>query len=299
MMPDLELLRLFLLLLRERNLTRAARAAGIGQPGMSRALARMRASFDDPLFVRSPQGMLPTPRALELEPAVSDLLARAAALQRPARFEPATLERTFYLGMNDFIEADLAARLAIRLAEEAPRVNLALRPLGEGLWDALASGRMDLAFSTRPTLPPEVIAQHLFEDGFKCVVRRGHPRVKRRLTLSLFTELSHVLIAPRGEPGSAVDTALAARGMSRRVAVRTHSFLSAPHIVAETDLVLTGPRRVLEPMARRFRLAIFDPPLPLSGFSIFQAWHPRVDSDPIHIWLRGLVAQVARRRSSA
>lgn len=295
-LPDLALLRLFALLMRERHLTRAARAAGMGQPGMSRALARLREAFGDPLFVRAPRGIVPTPRAVELLPAVTELLERAYVLGRPKSFDPGALERTFFLGTNDFIEADLVARLAIRLSEVAPRVSLTLRPIGADAWEALESGRLDLIFSTRPGLPGECVSQQLFEDGFRCAVRKGHPTVKKRLSLAQFVALSHVLIAPRGEPGSAVDTALTARGLRRHIAVRTHTFLSAPTIVSQTDFVLTGPRRVLEPMAKRFGLALFDPPLPLGNFAIHQAWHPRVQTDPVHTWLRGLIAELAKKR---
>jgi DNA-binding transcriptional LysR family regulator len=122
--------------------------------------------------------------------------------------------------------------------------------------------------------------------------------VKRTLTLEAFVELPHLLIAPRGDPGGAVDEALAARGLRRRVALRTHTFQSAPLIVSRSDLVLTAPRRVLEPVARAFGLRLLPPPLPLRPFAVFQAWHPRVQNDPVHAWFRGLVATIAAKPRS-
>lgn len=300
---DLDLLRVFDHLHRERHLTRAARLVGLSQPAMSRALARLREVFGDPLFVRTPRGMLPTTRAEELAPEVRELLRRASALVRPAALEPQTLERDFVVAGVDFLEADLLPRLVRLLAEEAPRATLTSRPLGPDASDALASGRADLAIGVRTTLPADAMTTHLFDDGFVCVVREGHPSVGRTLSLARFVALSHLLISPRGEPGSPVDTALAALGKSRRIAVRTHTFLSAPLVVAQTDLVLTGPRRVLVPMAAALGLRLLPPPVELRTFAVHMAWHPRVQHDPAHAWLRGLVKRAAtapdRARRSA
>ena len=290
--PDLEQLRVFDHLHRERHLTRAARQLGLSQPAVSRALARLRELLGDPLFVRAPRGMIATPRAEAIAPEVRELLARASALVRPVELDPRTLERDFAIGSTDFLEAVILPRLAARLAELAPCVSITSRPQGADQVDALASGRLDLVVGVRPTLPSELTTSLLFEDGFVCAVRRDHPRVGRTLSLARFTELSHVLISPRGEPGSPVDTALAARGLSRRIAVRTHTFLAAPQLVAGSDLVLTGPSRVLLPMAEPLALRILRPPLELPGFSVHAAWHPRMQHDAAHAWLRGVLREV-------
>lgn len=293
---DLDQLRVFDHLHRERHLTRAARQVGLSQPAMSRALGRLREAFGDPLFVRTPRGMLPTPRAEQLAPEIRDLLQRASALVRPPDLDLATLDRAFVIGSVDFLEADLIPRLAALLAREAPRASITSRPLDGGASEALASGRFDLAIGVRPTLPADAMTTHLFDDDFVCAVRGDHPTVKRSLSLARFVALSHVLIAPRGEPGSPVDAALSQQGLSRRIAVRTHTFLSAPLIVAQTDLVLTGPRRVLVPMAEPYRLRLFPPPVTLRSFAVHQAWHARVHQDPTHAWFRGAVKRVAAAR---
>ncbi|GAB4202130.1 MAG: LysR family transcriptional regulator [Sandaracinaceae bacterium] len=286
---EFDLLRVFDQLHRERHLSRAARQLGLSQPATSRALARLREVFGDPLFVRAPRGILPTPRAEQLAPEVRELLQRASALVRPPDLDPRTLARDFVIAGVDFLEGDLLPRLARVLADEAPRAALTSRPLGADVGEALASGRVDLAIGVPSTLPPDAMTTHLFDDAFVCVVRDGHPSVRRTLSLTRFAALSHVLISPRGEPGSPVDTALEAQGLRRRIAVRTHTFLSAPLIVAQTDLVLTGPRRVLVPMAAALGLRLLPPPLPLRSFPVHMAWHPRVQNDPVHAWLRGLV----------
>jgi len=289
---DVELLRLFDALHRERHVTRAARVSGLSQPAMSRALQRMRAAWDDELFVRTPGGMIATPRADELAPAVRRVLEGVDALARPAKFDPSTLVRDFTIAAVDMFDADLLPRLVRAL--EKTSVNVALRPLSADSGELLARGAIDLVIGVRATLPADAIAAHLFDEEFVCAVRRDHPRVSRRLTLATFVELPHLLIAPRGDPGSTVDAALAARGLRRRVAVRTHTFQSAPLIVARSDLVLTAPRRVLVPVAKAFDLRLVPPPIELAPFAVYQAWHPRVQNDPVHAWFRAIVASAAR-----
>ena len=291
--PDLELLRVFDHLFRARQLTRAARQLGLSQPAVSRSLARLRVLFGDPLFVKSKTGMLPTPRAEQVASGVRDVLQRAQALTLPTEFDPATLERAFVIGSLDYLEAAVLPRVLSALALEAPHVSIVSRPLTVDAGEALASGRMDLAIGLRNQMPPDAVAQQLFEDGFVCAVREGHPSVKRTLSLQRFVALGHILIAPRGEPGSAVDSVLATQGLTRRIAVRTQTFLAAPMIAAQTDYVLTGPRRIVLPMAPLYGLRTFTPPITLTPFSIHQAWHVRVQDDPAHAWLRGLVLRCA------
>jgi len=289
---DLEILRLFDALHRERHVTRAARVSGLSQPAMSRALGRMRLAFDDELFVRTPSGMIPTSRADELAPAVRRVLEGVDALARPATFDPSTLVRDFVIAAVDMFDADMLPRLARAL--EKTNVNVGLRPLSADTPELLARGTVDLVIGVRPTLPDEAIAAHLFDEDLVCAVRRDHPRVGRKLTLATFVELPHLLIAPRGDPGGLVDAELAKRGLRRRVALRTHTFQSAPLVIARSDLVLTAPRRVLVPVAKAFGLRLLAPPLELRSFGVFQAWHPRVQNDPVHAWFRGVVATAAR-----
>jgi DNA-binding transcriptional LysR family regulator len=294
-LPDLDLLRCFQCLHDERHLTRAARRAGLSQPAMSRALGRLREVFSDPLFVRTRHGMSPTPRADQLAPGVRAVLEATVALVQPATFDPARLVRTFAIGTSDFFDVDLIPRLVGRLAEVAPKVSIATRPLTDDQGPALRDGRLDLLIGVRASVPSDAMVGQLFEDGFVCAVRRDHPTVGKRLTLDHFVALPHLMIAPGGTPGGPVDDALAARGLARTIVVRTHTFLSAPAIIARSDLVLTAPRRVLEPLARAFGLKLLAPPLPTPRFTILQAWHPRVHHDPVHGWFRRMVVDVVRR----
>ncbi len=158
----------------------------------------------------------------------------------------------------------------------------------------LESGRIDLVIVPQANLPEGLMVQPLFDDTFLCAVRRDHPEVRRKLTLERFLTLRHVQIAPQGRPGGPVDDALAARGKSRRVAVRTPSFLAAPLLVSRSDFILTAPRFVLEPLATPFGLRTFPLPVPVPGFRVASAWHPRAQEDPEHRWFRGLLARAGR-----
>jgi DNA-binding transcriptional LysR family regulator len=292
--PDLHLLRLFEVLYRERHLTRAAVVAGRSQPAMSRDLGRLREVFGDPLFVRSARGMVPTARADTLAPEIAGLLAQARALVAPARFDPRTLRRTFVIAASDLFEFEFTARLVRLTGELAPGVDLVVQAVGPDVAQRMASGQVDILVSPHAILPHGVTSRFLFEDVFVSAVREGHPRVKKVLSLELFTELAHIQIAPSGRSGGPVDDALTALGLARRVAIRTPSFLTAPLLVAGSDLLLTAPSRMLVPLAERFRLRIFPPPIEVQGFRAHMAWHARAQHDEAHRFFRGLVAGIAK-----
>lgn len=291
---DLGLLRCFAALHRERHLSRAAERIGLSQPAMSRALGRLRSVFGDPLFVREPRGMLPTVRADQIAPQVAGVLEAAGALVRPTVFEPARLVRELSIGAADDF-GGFAAPLISILAREAPGVTLVIRPLVDA-GDGLSTGELDLVISVRRVLPPDARSLKLYDDSFACVVRADHPRVGKRLSLERYLELSHLLIAPRGTAGGIVDRRLAELGLARRVVARTHTFLSAPAIVAATDLVLTAPSRVLAPVAESFGLRLLPPPLELPSLAMYAAWHARVHDDPVHAWLRAQLFAACRRQ---
>lgn len=297
--PDLELLSLFQALHAERHLTRAAARTGKSQPAMSRALGRMRVLFGDELFVRTHAGMVPTPRADALAPEVRRVLDEAAALVRTRPVTVFELTRTFVIGTSDLFEAYLLPRLAEIVTREAPGVDVLMRVVPEDPTADLADGRLDLVILPRPALPDGMMTAHLFDDTFLCAVRRDHPQVKRSLSLERFTSLRHVQIAPRGRPGGPVDDALAALGLARRVCVRTPSFLAAPLLVARSDLVLTAPRLVLEPLAGPLGLRTFPLPLEVPGFRVHAAWHARMHHDPAHRWFRSALARASRTSTPA
>ena len=289
---DLNLLVILRALLRERHVTRAAREVGLSQSAVSHALSRLRELFADPLLVRRARTLELTPRAVQLLPSLerglSDLQSVVTA--EPA-FEPKTARRLFTIGMADYGQAVLLRPLLRELEHTAPNVDLSVLAL-PNLEQLLEEGRLDLGAVVSATVPASLSTQPLFTDGFVCTVRQGHPTVKDRLSLERYTSLRHVLVAPGGGPGSLVDTELERRGLERRVALRVSSFLVAPIVVAETDFISTMPELLAQRMAKRYRLQLVPPPLRLPRFGLSLAWHPRLDHDPAHRWLRAFVARI-------
>ncbi|WP_437734500.1 LysR family transcriptional regulator [Sorangium sp. So ce1335] len=292
---DLNLLVVFDALLAEGSVTRAAARVGLSQSAMSHALGRLRALIDDPVLVRTPRGMIPTPRAQELAGPIREALAKIeATVAQSPHFEPATARRSFSVATVDYVELILLPRLVQKLFSDAPFVDLVARPYASDMWSSMETGKVDLAIGMFPSVPAGFYRQRLLEERYMCVVRKDHPVVRSKLTLKMYTSLPHALISPRGDSGGRVDEVLAEQGLSRRVALQIPHFLVAAHIVAETDLVLTVPARIAQAFASTEALRVMKPPVELGGFSLDQVWHERHAKDPAHMWLRGIFAEIAR-----
>jgi DNA-binding transcriptional LysR family regulator len=294
---NLNLLVAFEALFEELSVTAAARRAGVTQPAMSNTLGQLRLLFDDALFLRHRTGLTPTARAKQLaEPIRQGLrLLESALVER--EFDARSSERRFVVMASDYVELVLLPALLGRLAKQAPGVRLQLRPwtLHEAPPE-LARGEADLMLGFYDQLPKHHHEQPLFSDEYVCVVRRGHPalRGKRKLTLTKYLELSHVLVSSRSDSPGSVDRALAALGKKRRVGARVSHFLTVPVLVAKTDFVAALDRRVAEAFAAPLGLQLFRPPLALPKGSVGQVWHEQQHSDPAHRWLRALIADVCR-----
>ncbi len=294
---DLNLLRALGALLQTASVGRAALDQGLSQPAMSHALARLRERLKDPLLVRVKSAYVLTPRAMALRPAVEAALQAAQTVFAPAQPQsPATLRRTFTLGLADYTELVLLPTLTSMLRDEAPDVTLVCTSRVSNPVESLERGEVDLWFGVAPPEVAGLYAQKLVPDTFLSAVRRGHPVLARGgPTLKQFAALKHVQIAPGELPGGPLDELLAARGLSRTVSVRLPHFLVAPLLVARSDLVLTAPARVLNAFAPLARLHVFSPPLPIPSFTLSQAWHARHHADPSHRWFRERVREAMRR----
>lgn len=295
---DLNLLVTFEALYAEAHVTRAAQRMGITQPAMSHALTRLRTLFADPLFTRTPRGVAPTPRARALAEPVRRILNEAARTLAAPEFEPATARHTFRIATADFGQLVLLPPLLEHLARAAPYVDLVVRPTPTELTPALENGDIDLTFVAAQPKAPRLVVQRLFDEHFVSAARKGHPiflggRRGQRLTPQRFAALDHVQIAVRGTPGGPVDDALAALGLTRRVALRVPEFLVAPLLVARSNLVLTAPSRMLDALAHP-DLRIFEPPLELPSFTLRQVWHESRRQEPAHAWLRKTLADLVK-----
>jgi DNA-binding transcriptional LysR family regulator len=299
---DLNLLVALSALLEERHVTRAARALGMSQSAMSHALGRLRAALSDELLVRGPSGLVPTARAEALrEPLREALSTLSDALDTPRPFEAATARRAFTVAASDYVQLVVLPRLVARLQAEAPGVDLwIVSPSPEEIATRLADGTLDLDIGVpRAEAAPGLHARRLFDERFVCVVREGHPRVRDTLTLEDYVDLPHAFVAPRGRKGGAVDSALAKRGLERRVAVAVPHFLVMPTVIASSDLIVTLASRVARSFAEHLPLRLFEPPIPLPSFSMQMTWHERAKSDPGHQWLRALLVDVTRELDSS
>lgn len=291
---DLNLLTALDALLEARNVTRAARRLGLSQPAASHALRRLRELLGDELLVRTPSGMAPTPRAVELAPAVRAALEAAELVLRAApAFDPATAERTFTIVMADQASFLLLPALAARITREAPGVHIACRP---GPLDVMSED-IDLLVGVVRDRPTNARDEPLFDESFACVVRKGSAAARGRFDLDRYVALPHLFVAPRGLPGSPLDEALARHGRRRTIAMTVPHFLVAPHVIAQSDLVWTAPARLARAVAGSLPLVLREPPLAVDGFTVSMRWHQRLDRDVGLAWLRSVLRAVAPRAS--
>lgn len=289
---NLNLLVAFDALCRERHVTRAARRVGITQSAMSNSLRQLRALFDDELFVRAPRGVVPTARALSLAEPVRRGLSLLEGAVAPPTFDPSRDARTFVLSADDYVQLVVLPPLLTALAARAPHVRLkVVHSARHAVPEGLARGEVDLAFGWFGAPPPRHRREKLFTERFTCVVRRGHPRVRKRLSLSTWASLPHVVVSENEEP-TAIDRALREHGLSRTIALRVSHVLLVPSLVAATDWAAALSTRV----AQRFSegLSLHPLPLALAPSTASMAWHERWDADPAHTFLRETVASVAR-----
>jgi DNA-binding transcriptional LysR family regulator len=290
---DLGLLLTLDALLREGNVTSAARRLGLSTPAASHALARIRTRLGDPLLVRSGRSMTLTPRAEELRPLVRSLIEDAARILAVARpFEPRTLARTFTIYATDQALLVLGTAVERTIRNEAPEVTLRFLPSLADDWIALRDGTADLSLCLPGAFPPEFRTCPLLTERFVCVVRDGHPAATRRLTLDTYLTFDHIVVAPLGNP-SYVDQALAERGHSRRIRCVVPYFGAALHLAAETDYVLTVSETAARAVSGALALTILDPPIALPSYAVHLLWHPRLDNEPANRWLRDVFARAA------
>jgi DNA-binding transcriptional LysR family regulator len=290
---DLNLLRVFDTVVRDRSVTAAARHLGLTQPAVSNALARLRTLFDDALFVRTPAGMDATPFARELaEPVRQALALLESALAHGPGFDPASSTRAFRFYMSDLGQIEFLPPLVERAQREAPGVRLEAVALEvEDIGDALAAGALDLAVGFLPGLGPPVRRQPLFRDPYVCLMRDDHPLAKTKLTRKAFLEASHALVSYKGGH-RVIEEALERAGLARRIALRVPHFTVVPMVLARSDLLLTLPERVARVYARQGGFRYLPPPVPIPPADVAAHWHERFERDPGSRWLRELVMEL-------
>ena len=294
-LPDLNLLPVFEALFRHGSVTRAATEMGLTQSAMSSALGRLRRQLDDPLFVNTRSGMLPTPRALELAPHLTDALAMVrGALGARDAFDPRRTTRSLRVYMTDVGETVLLPTLMRHLHEHSPvmRLETAQLPASE-LAVRLETGDIDLAVGYVPQLRDKIRRTRLFEERYVCMTRPDHPAGRGApLTLKEYLAARHVLIASMGSGHQILERTLAERGMEENVALRVPHFVVVPLIVASTDLIVSLPSRMAEASSRLVKVKVHPLPIPLPSFEVSLYWHARVENDAANRWLRDAMLEL-------
>ena len=292
---DLNLLPIALALYDELNVSRAARQLGMSQPAVSKALRRLRETFDDPLFVRGAGGIVPTPRAHALVRAARPHVGHLRDdLLKGESFDPSTSTRPIVLGLSDIAEMAFLPSILDHFRVHAPRCRVStVTAPDEQLADALAKGEVDVAAGYFPALAQRNFRQRrLSKHGFACLLRAGHRLWKSRLTLTAYLEADHIAIRREGHSQDILERFIERRRMRRKIAMDTSNVLSVPFIVMDTDLVATLPYAVVTRFASITpKVAAALPPFELT-YDLKLHWHRRFDNEPRSTWLREQLAAV-------
>jgi DNA-binding transcriptional LysR family regulator len=291
---DLNLLSVFQEVYRERQISGAARRLGLTQSAVSNALARLRRTFGDELFVRTAHGMQPTPLAQQMAEPIGAAMAQVAlALSQRSRFDPATSMRRFTLAMTDVGEVYFMPVLIERCRALAPTVEISsVRANALTLKDDMETGRVDLAIGAFEEVSEALYQRQLFRQRFVSMFRKGHPLGTGAVDLARFVQATHLIVDAAQSPYDRINALLEKAGVMAQARFRVPHFTAVPYIVATSDLVVTVPQKLAESAARPFGLKWIEPPLALPTLQTNVFWHRRFNHDAGIQWLRGLIADV-------
>ena len=303
---DLNLLVYLDALLRERNVTQAANTLNLSQPAMSNGLRRLRELFDDPLLVRTSEGMTPTERALELEPVVREVLTSIdRAVQQRSAFEPQDAHRVFRIMASDYAESTLLPTVLGKLRNLAPGLTLDIMTPSDVSFLDVERGKVDMVVNRFDSMPQSFHQIHLWNDSFTCVLSPENP-VLEEFTLENYLKANHVWVSKTGmgvgvgvNPDDVqrlgwVDTALNKLGKKRQIRVFTRHYQAAMTMAEQNDLIVTLPTRAALLKLDNPRVVLRDPPLEIPPLELKMAWSPLLQHNPANKWLRKLIADTAR-----
>lgn len=294
---DLNLLAAFDALMSECNVTRAATRVGVSQPAMSAALSRLRKLLGDPLFLRSAEGLLPTPRARELAEPISQALRQLeATLVRKPDFVPGVAKLTVNLGLSDYPAFVVLPALLEALAEQAPGISVNVHAFNDRdhAVDLLDAGAIDVAIGVPPTHSDgRILTRPILRDEFVTIIASKHPAARRGMNMKTYLSLPHALASPEGQRHGLVDQALAQLGQQRTLALTLPHMFALPAIVARTGMTATVMKRVALQSPAGRELAFFPPPVTLPEIVFYLIWHRRSDGHQAQKWLRTLIESIA------
>lgn len=289
---DLNLLVVFHEVFRERQISKAAKKLKVTQSAVSNALARLRRSVGDELFVRTTDGMQPTPYAEGMSEQVAAALAQLEQALRPAQaFDPLTSRRRFTIAMTDVGEMYFMPRLVEACARLAPQVDIASMRAGMlDLRTEMEAGHVDLAIGAFDDAPAVLYQRRLFRQDYVCLFRRGHPLADGPLTTQRLAQARHLVVTSMERPYDSINEALGKAGIDLAASFSVPHFAAVPYIVSTTDLVATVPLKLAERAAAPFQLEAVKSPLALPALQTNMFWHRRYNQDEGNRWLRSLVA---------
>lgn len=287
---DLNLFILFDALYREKSLTRVAEQLALTQPAASNALARLRGALNDPLFLRTPQGMQPTPLAKSIIENVREALALFdRAIREGEVFDPALSKRKFRISMTDLAAVRLLPELLKQVSKHAPGTSIqSYYTRREELGTALRSGDIDLAVDAALVNDPDLLHVPLISERYVCLVRKGHPAADSPLSLERYLEMSHIFVSSRRRGQGHVDTELDGLGLQRKIQLRLENYASAIRIMHRTNLALTVPWGYQDATCVALEI-----PFQVPSMEWHLYWHKSVDADRKISWLRKQLIQVA------
>ena len=291
---DLNLLVVFDAMLKHKNVTKAAVAIKLSQPAMSAAIARLRAIFDDPLFVRTGAGMVPTPKAQALSPSIRLVLQTIQTeILLPRNFDPSRSDRTFTLVTPDIAEVNFLPLLLLKLAEKSPYINLkTLAMPREVAADSLETGSADMAIGYFPDLHRAgFFQQKLITSSHVCLVQKKHPDVGEKLSMTQFIEASHVVVKPDGRE-HVFEQFLQSKRIKRRVVVELSHFMSLLPIIETSNFIATVPKDLANFFVRHGEVRYVPTPMKSPTIDVHLFWHQRFHKDSAHIWLRQVINQL-------
>jgi len=291
---DLNLLVAFDALFDERNVSRAAARLALTQPTVSGLLNRLRLTFADELFIRTSHGIVPTPRAEALAAPVKDLLATALALVQPGAFDPAASEATIRLCGSDYLQHAVMIPVIHEIRKRAPKMKVLVSPRpASGVTDMLARGEIDICISIRDVAIPDLPSRLLYRDRYVCIARKKHPIRSRRISLKQLCAFDHLLIDPTGRSLTGpIDNLLAKQRHHRRVAIAVPSFPILFDILEDDNFIAFVPERILGKRRPAFKL--FETNVELQPLDVVANWHPRVNGDAQHKWLREILVKATK-----
>jgi LysR family transcriptional regulator, mexEF-oprN operon transcriptional activator len=291
---DLNLLPVFMTLMQERSLTKAANLLNLGQPAVSAALRRLREALNDELLYRTPKGMVPTSRANELMRSLEPLLRELqSTLQVRRPFDPANETRTFRLGMLDNHEYFLMPHLLKRLQKDSPNIRIVVRPvLRHTAAHMLDDGEIDLACGRIADTPKWQSREQLLHVGYKCLFDGKRMKIKAPISMARFLALPHLLFSPNGDLEGVVDHALAQIKKQRKVIYAASSFAVLPTLLKQVDAVATLPEYTAVRFADDYGLTVSPTPLDIPKYPTSLVWLTQLNDDPAHLWLRGAMKKI-------